>query len=448
MNKQLRPYQLEDINFLSQRSRAACFNAPRTGKTPTALKTFERQGHNKILIICPASAVFQWADEYEYWLNKPCVPINGTPKQKQELINNWTHGLSVSYDSFKSKSKSPGLIEPILKHNPQAVILDEAHRIKNTKTAAAKAAFQCRKIPYRLALTGTPTTNKQHEIFSILAWLYPETFSSYWKFIDFYFGFEMKDSPEGHSYPVISPLKPTRKMYLIKTLNNISTQRSRKEVMPWLPDKDYQQIRLPCTKEQLHYLNTLHEYYEVEHVICQGNLDRLVRYRQICLDPKLLDLKSKSPKTEWIKQYLKDYPNTPTLIFSKFTSFLKLLAKELKAPLFIGETSSQERNQLINDFQNNKIKTLLINIDAGREAITLDTAETAIFTDKYPPAGHIEQAEDRFISTDQSKAEKPHTIIELMMKDTYDEELYKQVKARLSETDIINNYQNYIIERS
>ena len=91
---------------------------------------------------------------------------------------------------------------------------------------------------------------------------------------------------------------------------------------------------------------------------------------------------------------------------------------------------------------------LLINIDAGKEALTLDSAEAIIFTDKYPPYGDIAQAEDRFIATDKSKAEKEHTIYELILKGTYDEELYKLVDIRATSTDVINNYKQYLRRRS
>ena len=90
---------------------------------------------------------------------------------------------------------------------------------------------------------------------------------------------------------------------------------------------------------------------------------------------------------------------------------------------------------------------LLINLDAGKESLTLDRAETAIFTDKYPPAGDIQQAEDRFVATTEAKANKPHLIIELMIKGTYDEDLYKLVQKNIRETDIINDYKKYLERR-
>ena len=94
------------------------------------------------------------------------------------------------------------------------------------------------------------------------------------------------------------------------------------------------------------------------------------------------------------------------------------------------------------------IQTLFLNIKAGKESLTLDRAEAMIFLDKYPPIGSIEQAEDRFIASTEEKAHKAHKIVELMIADTFDEQIYKLLEKRKSETDIINNYANYIKERS
>jgi SNF2 family DNA or RNA helicase len=218
--------------------------------------------------------------------------------------------------------------------------------------------------------------------------------------------------------------------------------------MPWLPEKDYQPVRLQMTPEQKRYIQELEAVWETEHIVTKGVLDRLIRYRQICLAPALLDLPGKSPKLEWISQYLRDYPDRPTLIFSKFTSFLKMIYEEHPTcGVIIGETPIKKRDQYKKAFQRGDLKVLLINIDAGSVALTLDTAEVAIFTDKYPPIGDIDQAEDRFVATTEDKKDKPHVIIELMMRGSYDEHLYRLLRKRRDETAIINNYKSYLERR-
>lgn len=450
----LRDYQKKDAEFLASLPCSACFNEQRTGKTPTALATIKLRNleNEKILIITTASSLYQWKEEYEKWLSKDCQICIGTPKQKLKAIEKWEHGLVISLDSFKETQSRNGLIEPILKNKPQMIILDEAHKIKNPKTASARAIFKTTKIPYRLALTGTPAQGKPYDIYSILKFLFPDVFRGFWKFLEDYFEIEEQTiykAGKPLTFKTYDNFQPGKDKELQELLNTFSTQRKRKEVMKWLPDKYYEQIKLEPTKEQKRYLKELEESYRTEDIVTTGTLDRIIRYRQICLDPKLIGLKGKSPKTDYIKQYIKDNPNEHIIVFSKFTSYLIQLASELDTTwaMLIGATPAKQRGQFVKDFQAGKFKVFLINIDAGKEALTLDKAETTIFTDKYPPIGSIEQAEDRFIASTKDKAHKSHKIIELMIKDTFDEQIYKLLEQRKSETDVINNYKQYIKER-
>lgn len=449
MKLTLKPYQIEDVAFLSSKNTAGCFNQQRTGKTPTIISVLKEKGCTKNLIVCPASLLYQWKEEYEKWTQAPCIVLTGTIGQKISLLDQWTHGLVVSYDSLKSTKKSNGTIDLILKENPDSVILDEAHRIKNVKSANFKACHKLIKIPVRYVLTGTPAPNKPEEIFAPLHIIDPIKFKSYWKFIDDFMNKKLNRIGM-RQFIEIDGFKKGKQIILQNYLNEHCTSRKRKDIMQWLPEKDYQRIYLPATAYQRKYLSELSNYFETEHIMTKGVLDRLIRYRQICLDPELLELKGKSPKTEWILQYLKDYPEKSVIIFSKFTSYLNNLYRILfdtfggKVSLITGQTPLHSRQTTVSLFQEGLYNVLLLNIDAGKEGLTLDKAEITIFTDKYPPIGDIEQAEDRFVATSEDKANKLHTIIELCIKDTYDEQLYELLQNRKAETDVINDFKKYI----
>ena len=79
-----------------------------------------------------------------------------------------------------------------------------------------------------------------------------------------------------------------------------------------------------------------------------------------------------------------------------------------------------------------------------RDVPTLTAQKAIIFTDKFPPVGDIEQAEDRFIATTEEKANKAHVIYELVLKGTYDEQIYELLEARASAVDAINNFKKYM----
>ena len=144
---ELRPYQKEDVLFLEKLDAVGIFNEMRTGKTPTALMTLVRKKCSKNIIVAPASTLYQWKEEYERWTNQPCIILAGTPKKVDKAISEWTHGAVISYDLFKDTSSRVGKVHQILKAKPDAIVLDEAHKIKNPKTDVSKSVFLCIKIP-------------------------------------------------------------------------------------------------------------------------------------------------------------------------------------------------------------------------------------------------------------------------------------------------------------
>lgn len=452
----LRPYQEEDLKKLCKYKKSACFNEQRTGKTPIALMTLKARNllDHKTLIVTTASALYQWADECKAWLKINPIVCAGTKQQKLKAVKEWETILIISLDSLKDTKTSAYLLKEIIKEDIACVILDEAHKIKNSVTAAAKSMYKFRKVPYRLALTGTPAPGKPYDVHGILKFLYPKQFNSIWRFKEEYFNKEehtILRYGKLQKYTEYTTFKREKRTAFQALLNEISTQRKRKEVMPWLPNKDYIRINLPCTKLQQKYITDLHEKMAIEDIEVTGTLDTLIRERQICLDPAIIELKESSPKTDYIKQYLKDYENEPVIIFSKFTTYLTKLYNDLKnhhkIGMIVGATPAKTRAKLKKDFQEGKFNILLLNIDAGKEALTLDRAETAIFTDKFPPIGDIQQAEDRFIATTEKKKEKPHRIIELVMKDTFDERIHTLLARRASETAVINDYKRFIKEK-
>ncbi len=447
----LRTYQEEDVKKLCEHDATACFNEQRTGKTPTSIVAMRTKKVDKLLVVCPASAIYAWCEELQRWGNYNAVPVIGLLPKRLSLIKDWqpNTAMVISYDALKETATRHGCIEELLKQKPDGVIADEAHRFKTPKSAVAKAMFKLIKIPQRIALTGTPAPNKPEEVFSILKFIRPTEFNSYWSFLTDYFEIVNSYASGGRVFKKVMNFKPGKQEYLQHILYNIATQRKRKEVMPWLAPKDIQAIKLPPTAQQVKYLSELQQFFRTGDVNTQGVLDRLIRYRQICLDPGLLNLKGHSPKTDWIVQYIKDYPEKPIVIFSKFTSYLKKLNRTLTecgilSQSIIGETPTATRAQYVKDFQAGSLNILLINIDAGKEALTLDRGECAIFTDAYPPAADIQQAEDRCVTTQECNKDKPYTIVRLQIKDTYDEHIYNMINNNAQAIDVINDFKKYI----
>jgi SNF2 family DNA or RNA helicase len=426
----LRPYQLDDIYFLSSLPNAAIFNEQRTGKTPTTLKLIEAERHEKIIVICPASLVLNWEKEVKIWTDYEAISVKGTKKQREKLYQTWKSGfLILSKDTAKADVD-------LINTSGACIVVDEAHFLRNFRTAQSKAIFKLGKnASKRLALTGTPSVNGVHDVWGILHFLYPERFPSYWQFIDRYF--KTWESPWGSKE--IGKLK--RKEELQEILELISVQRKRSEVMQWVPAKQYQTIELEMSKKQRKAYDEMLTTFTVEDVVdAPSVLAQLTRLRQICLAPESLGIGAPSAKEEFIKEWIDDNAGEPVIIFSNFSSYLRTLHGRIKGSrLIIGETSKPERQKTVEAFQAGKCNVILANIQAAGTGLTLDRAGTVIFLDRaYTPADNA-QAEDRAIPT--TKDSNQNTLImDVVCKDSIDQKINDILQAKKSITEIVNNY--------
>ena len=446
----LRTYQSEDVEYLKPHDRVAILSEQRTGKTPISLTLAREWGFEKCVIVTTSSTLFQWKAECEKWLGETPMVVYGNVKQKQNLLDKPGKIIIISYSTIKR----PEYMEYFLYKyaRPDILILDECHHMRNTKTETYKQLIKLSKRAHKLILmTGTPCYNKQTDIYPILQMLYPMEFTSLYKFYHKHCTPKQVYTPRG-IVTQFDDISPESLPYIQSIINERAVNRKRKEVMQWLPKIEVELLKLPPTQNQLKYLEQLKKTFRTDkgEVECPSVVSRLIRYRQICLDPKLLELKGESPKVQFILSFIEENPRTPVLIFSNFTSFLKKLYAEIKSPkaLISGDTSPEYRAELVEDYQAGKYNVLLLNTIAAKEGLTLDRAEVEIFTDYFPPIGAVEQAEARFIATTPTRAEIPKRIIRLVIEGTYDENIIALLEKRADETEVINNFKEVMNGKS
>jgi hypothetical protein len=427
-HEQLREYQNADIDYLKELTCAGVFNEPRTGKTPTVINLIKHLKPHKTLIVAPASLIFNWQREFEKWY----------PEKQTYVVKN---NREIKYDSgvviiSKDRLKTA---KHWLECEYDMAIVDEAHFLRNYKTAQSKAIFKI-KAKRKYALTGTPTVKHAVDIFGIFHFLYPTKFPSYWQFADRYF--EVGQNFMGHSEVGEPVLKRVEELQTMTGL--LSVQRKRKEVMQWLPDKQYTtfycEMERPQKKlydEMLSYFSTSEGDVELD---APSILAQLTRLRQLCLDPSLVGFDAPSAKTEALVEYVYEL-NEPVVIMSLFSSYLdkleNIFAKDRKIAKITGIIDSREKQRIAEQFQRGEIDVLLCNIISAGTGFTLDRAETIIFTDKAWNPADNEQAEDRITPTTEHNVHK-HQIVSFVCQDTVDEFINRLLEQKKSITDLIN----------
>ena len=436
----LRGYQADDAAYLSQLTAAGIFNAPRTGKTPTAIATMRAIDGSRNLVIAPASLIWNWEKEVRQWWPTAYVMVYTSGKNKMPPTEfaqqSGCNVVIVSRDLLKTKLS---LFDDF---RWDTCFVDEAHFLRNYKSAQSEAVYAV-IADRRYAMTGTPTVNHPDNIFGILKFLQPKLYTSYWQFVGRYF--EVGTDWMGHN--VVGRLKPHREKELKELVGMKSVQRDRKEVMPWLPVKQYSTLTLQMDGKQLKLYKEMADTFVASDGVSGLEVDtssiitQLMRLRQLCIDPRVLGFDSRGVKTDAILEYLESH-RKPVVVMSFFTSYLKLLKPDIeKLGLKVGDInggmSSKEKQETASAFQAGEYDVLLCNTVSAGTGFTLDRAETVIFMDKPFTPAECEQAEDRVCPVSEDRNHK-HEVLTLTCKDSADERINKILENKLSLTAYIN----------
>lgn len=158
-------------------------------------------------------------------------------------------------------------------------------------------------------------------------------------------------------------------------------------------------------------------------------LDALLKLRQVCCDPRLLSLPEStiahgtSSKLEALMELLDNLvgEGRRVLVFSQFTSMLKLIEEELVARNYdylklTGQT--QNRQALVEQFQEGKTPIFLISLKAGGTGLNLTRADTVIHYDPWWNPAVEDQATDR---THRIGQENPVFVYKLITAGTVEE---------------------------
>ncbi|MHB0883242.1 DEAD/DEAH box helicase [Paenibacillus sp. SEL1] len=186
-NRTLYKLQLLSAYHLAFSQNACNFSVPGAGKTSivygayTYLKNLDENDPkhvNKILIIGPLSSFGPWENEYE-----ECFGVKAQSKRlsggvsKQEK-SKYFYSFEPDELTLMSYQAVSSVIEDLIyfiKKHKVMVVLDEAHKIKNTEGGVIADSIlsfgkYCRS---RVVLTGTPAPNGYEDLINLFQFLWP-----------------------------------------------------------------------------------------------------------------------------------------------------------------------------------------------------------------------------------------------------------------------------------
>lgn len=494
-------FQQEDVDKLKSKRSRLVGSDPGTGKTYVgiALDQANRSGDGnskvnadeykvkKTLIVAPKSVLGVW-DKHTMELTEEDVYLYDYHTRAEFMRDVMKKGTSgyfiVNWDSLRIKD-----LQRLKNVEWFHIIADEVHRAKNRKSQMTLALKKLRAV-YKTGMSGTPADNRPQDFWSILNWLWPNYYTSFWRFVNAYCLWTTVDERTGEElgYKKFKGINMETIGRLHKEMEPWFVRRKKEDVLEDLPDKYQTRIWVDLLPKQRAAYDQMRktmvawaENYQEEierqdPIIAQAVVTQLVRLQQYtcgyvvpqlhedgsyvyrrkhkghkrgecpygddiplgqldtetCKDKQQFELQEPSAKLDALMELLEDRSEEQFIVFSRFKSVIKLLEKRLEAKhipygLLTGDVKQLDRDRNVEDFQNGKTRVFTGTIQAGGVGITLTASSTVVFIDRtWSPSINL-QAEDRAHRIGQTEAVE---IIDIMAKNSVDMGMAQQLATK------------------
>ena len=428
----LRPYQSEGYQWLAGLWDAGLggilADDMGLGKTLQVLMTLARARERgdldgPVLVVAPTSVLQTWVSEAARFT--PSLAVVARPRTAARSARSLEHDLAEADIVVTSYAVLRLDAEPFAEHSWRAVVLDEAHMVKNHQSKTYRAVRGLRReVTY--AVTGTPVENHLMELWSLLSLsapgLYPrpEVFHQRWR----------RPIEAGDAAALAT---------LHRRIRPLMLRRTKDEVALDLPPKTVQILPVDLTPghRRIYDRHLQRERQRMLGLLDDPDANRvailasLTRMRQLALDPRLgaadeeITAKVRSAKIETLVEHLAEVVEEGhrALVFSQFTRFLALVRERLtEAGLATSylDGSTTDRAGVITRFRTGTDPVFLISLKAGGVGLTLTEADYVYVLDPWWNPAAESQAIDRAHRIGQ---DKPVMVYRLVSTGTIEEKV-------------------------
>ena len=415
LQAELRDYQREGLNwmqFLRRMGLAGILaDDMGLGKTVQALAHIlaEKEAgrlSRPALVLAPTSLMHNWRREAEKFTPGLSVLVLHGPNRAMHFEQLADYDLVLTTYPLLARD-----FEQLEQQRWHLLILDEAQYIKNPR---AKVSQLVRRLQasHRLCMTGTPMENHLGELWAQFDFLMPGYLH------------DMRGFTKMFRKPIEIQGDAARQEALNVRLRPFMLRRAKEQVALELPPKTeiVRSIEIEGAQRQLYESVRLAMQKRVRDAVAtMGSgqsqivvLDALLKMRQVCCDPRLVHglQEGEAPSSAKLQMLMEMVPEMieegrRILLFSQFTSMLKLIEDELRrAQIGYVKLTGQTRDRQtpIEAFQNGDAPLFLISLKAGGVGLNLTAADTVIHYDPWWNPAAEAQATDRAHRIGQDKA--------------------------------------------
>ncbi len=395
LKTKLYPYQAEGALFAARAGRALIGDEMGLGKTIQAIAAAELFAHHfgvqRVLVVCPTSLKHQWKNEFARFAERGVQVIGGLRIKREAQYREDTFCRITHYETL---ARDADLIDGWA---PELVIADEAQRIKNWNTIAARALKRIDS-PYAIVLTGTPLENRLEELISIVQFVDRHRLGPTWRLLDQH----QKRDEAGRviGYHGLD--------HIGQTLAPVMLRRRKAEVLTQLPERVDNRIFVPLTPQQrVHHdenggiVTRIVSRWRKTGYLSDSDQKRLQcalqNMRMACNSTWLLDKETdhglKVDELMTVLDELLEDPAAKAVVFSQWLGTHELIQRRLGTGkgqrdwghvLFSGNVPGEQRGALVDRFHTDANCRLFLSTDAGGVGLNLQHAAAVVINMDLP----------------------------------------------------------------
>lgn len=431
LHTELRPYQkigFDYLVFMREEGFGLCLaDDMGLGKTVQLiaylLHVHKEKQPEPSLIICPTSVLGNWQKELERFAPDLKVYMHyGPVRPKSEEFTRFLaeEQPDVVLSTYGIASSDAEEMQDI----PwTSITLDEAQNIKNMYTKQSRTIRRF-KGKHHIALTGTPIENRLSELWSIF------------DFINKGYLYRIKQFQETFMIPIERDDSEEAKEKLRQRIQPFLLRRTKKD-----PDL---QLNLPEKQEQLEYCPLTPEQAALYEGLVQDTVEKmetltgfekkglvlkmLSKLKQLCNHPALYlkepytsaeEILPRSQKLERIVTLAGEIAERgeQCLIFTQYIGMGHLLQQAInelyghEVPFLTGSMPKNQRDSLVNAFQQGKFPIFILSLKAGGTGLNLTAATHVLHADRWWNPAVENQATDRAYRIGQTQFVHVHKFV-------------------------------------
>lgn len=376
-------FQIDCLRFLitngKRGSGAILAIAPGLGKTVCAIRGAQALGKKQILVVTLLSMLYQWRTEIMKWGDVPPEDVQICHRERPNADVSWT---ITNWDTLRLKPPDA---------NYDLIILDESVLMKNRKAQRTRAAMHLvkrhRGFTTAWLLSGAPITRFCDDLWTQFHVVDPRRFGSYWRFARRHCIVETNQ----WGTAVIAN-QPGAEDAIKTDYRDVYHSCTQDDVLD-LPDFLFEDRSVLLGSEQDRMYTEMEERFIAwlsdnpnEFISAPNVLAQITRLVQLASSPSLVGGSDISAKADAFIDQL-EFFKKPFVIWTLFVQTAQkilglLQAKKLNSGLLIGDTPAEQRQQIVDRFQSDKLDAIVAHPGVGRFGLTLTKARTAIYIER------------------------------------------------------------------